>query len=642
MKWAVKDPLLVIVLCLLILIFALFIQDARAQYLPIPNFGAGGSIIPDAPGQAGYPFRQAVNQRFGGQVPISPQLVHINFASLPSTVTNGQQYYINDGSSGAPCGGSGSGAIAIGINGQWICINAATSSATAINLAPNQSGDYNAQAFKMKNVAAPTLTGDALSEGHTIGATTPAAITGTTITANTGFVGPHNGTVGATTPAAGIFTTVAGDVNGKINPMRHGAKCDGVTDDSASFVTSLGLAAGGRLEIPPTPTGCLLNSTVTYNVTTSGGIFISGPGSAVPGILCGNTAGCLDLIGTPGTATAPTSVEHLQFKPSSGVSAQIAYGLQMYGLANVSVSDVTFMGGSHWFTYALYLVGTQKSRIRDVTSSADGIGLRTDDSTGPVGSNQNIIDNFQSIGDHVLCSDFEGGVGANQMNSESCQNSVANGIVNNQTTSSGGFLPNIWVNPEVEANAGLDFQDQQGGVQLVNGGLIGGHNALEIDAHGWANVTNVNLNGGSGNAITLNGNVSGHYSYFEGNTILTTVVDNSGYQNVWRYNQGGFAPDLYGELIGTVGSFSGNVAGSAKCIMEGKGRAKCLLTGWNATASQAWTYPIAFTSSSSQIVTISGGTCGTYNPTTSAAQLALPFNGGGMTAENCEVLIQGQ
>ena len=41
-----------------------------------------------------------------------------------------------------------------------------------------------------------------------LGATGPAAVTGTTITANTGFSGPLNGTVGATTPNTGVFTQV--------------------------------------------------------------------------------------------------------------------------------------------------------------------------------------------------------------------------------------------------------------------------------------------------------------------------------------------------------------------------------------------------------------------------------------------------
>ncbi len=44
-----------------------------------------------------------------------------------------------------------------------------------------------------------------------IGGVTPAAVTGTTITANTGFVGPLNGIIGGVTPAAGAFTTIAGN-----------------------------------------------------------------------------------------------------------------------------------------------------------------------------------------------------------------------------------------------------------------------------------------------------------------------------------------------------------------------------------------------------------------------------------------------
>ena len=45
--------------------------------------------------------------------------------------------------------------------------------------------------------------------GVSVGSTTAAAITGTTITANTGFAGALNGTVGATTPNTGAFTTLS-------------------------------------------------------------------------------------------------------------------------------------------------------------------------------------------------------------------------------------------------------------------------------------------------------------------------------------------------------------------------------------------------------------------------------------------------
>lgn len=53
-----------------------------------------------------------------------------------------------------------------------------------------------------------TATGFSGPLNGTVGASTPAAVTGTTITANTGFSGPLDGTVGATTPTTGVFTQV--------------------------------------------------------------------------------------------------------------------------------------------------------------------------------------------------------------------------------------------------------------------------------------------------------------------------------------------------------------------------------------------------------------------------------------------------
>jgi pectate lyase-like protein len=94
---------------LLILLCATF---ARAQYNPIPNFT--GTL-------AGQQFRNALNNKLNGADTISPQLVHRNFAQLPSTVTNGQMYYVDDGATGTPCRGGGSGAIAMGVNGRWVC-----------------------------------------------------------------------------------------------------------------------------------------------------------------------------------------------------------------------------------------------------------------------------------------------------------------------------------------------------------------------------------------------------------------------------------------------------------------------------------------------------------------------------------------
>src|SRR5579872_4350672 len=86
-----------------------------------------------------------------------------------------------------------------------------TSNAQPINALPAQSGNYNAQNFKVQGLAAPGATGDALSEGNPIGAVSPAAVSSSS--------GALNGTVGATTPNTGSFTTLTstgGAVNGTI------------------------------------------------------------------------------------------------------------------------------------------------------------------------------------------------------------------------------------------------------------------------------------------------------------------------------------------------------------------------------------------------------------------------------------------
>ena len=98
----------------LVVLVMLAAGSAHAQFNPIPNFT--GTL-------AGQQFRNAVNAKFGGTDTSAPQLVHLQFSQLPASVTNGQMYYITDGAPGTPCKGGGSGAIAMGVNGKWVCGN---------------------------------------------------------------------------------------------------------------------------------------------------------------------------------------------------------------------------------------------------------------------------------------------------------------------------------------------------------------------------------------------------------------------------------------------------------------------------------------------------------------------------------------
>jgi hypothetical protein len=86
--------------------------QTRAQYAPVPNFTGVA---------AGKQFRQAVNDRFSGAVATSPTLAPLHLFQLPAAVSNGQMYYLVDGTPGVPCTGGGSGALAMGVGGKWVC-----------------------------------------------------------------------------------------------------------------------------------------------------------------------------------------------------------------------------------------------------------------------------------------------------------------------------------------------------------------------------------------------------------------------------------------------------------------------------------------------------------------------------------------
>jgi hypothetical protein len=103
---------------LLLLSIALIMLAApgvRAQYSGIPNYTGPG---------AGHNFRDAINQRFSGVMPISPLIVSRPFATLPAP-QDGMILFCNDCKRTTPCSGGGSGAFILGTRGIWSCSNPA-------------------------------------------------------------------------------------------------------------------------------------------------------------------------------------------------------------------------------------------------------------------------------------------------------------------------------------------------------------------------------------------------------------------------------------------------------------------------------------------------------------------------------------
>lgn len=136
----------------------LLLLDANvtfAQYQPVPNFIGVG---------AGQQFRQAINNRLSGVTPIAPAIVTIFYAQLPAEV-NGAIFYLRDGTAGVPCAGGGTGAFAIGINGQWSC-TAGAPPGSAGTVGNPLSATLNFNSFKGTNAAVDTTTGNVLSHGQ--------------------------------------------------------------------------------------------------------------------------------------------------------------------------------------------------------------------------------------------------------------------------------------------------------------------------------------------------------------------------------------------------------------------------------------------------------------------------------------------
>ena len=88
---------------------------------------------------------------------------------------------------------------------------------------------------------------------------------------------------------------------------------------------------------------------------------------------------------------------------------------------------------------------------------------------------------------------------------------------------------------------------------------------------------------------------------------------------------------------------AGGTSGYATCQQSIVGGIKTVaiqLNGYAQTGSaQTWNYPTAFYYTPA--MSISGGSCGTYNPTTTANTFTFPANAA-MTAENCNIVLMGQ
>lgn len=147
-----------------------------------------------------------------------------------------------------------------------------------------------------------------------IGTTTPLAIIGTTITANTMFSGPHNGTLGATTPASAVVTTLS--ASGTTTPT-GGIAAAGGFSISPRLIASCGTpaitATQGTDSTPVNTETYIVEIFIPANTTVTGVALLNG--SAVAGnvkiSLADSTGAPIAAAVTTSTAQAGTAVYQL-------------------------------------------------------------------------------------------------------------------------------------------------------------------------------------------------------------------------------------------------------------------------------------------------------------------------------------------
>lgn len=152
--------------------------------------------------------------------------------------------------------------------------------------------------------------------------------------------------------------------------------------------------------------------------------------------------------------------------------------------------------------------------------------------------------------------------------------------------------------------------------------------ATRIDASVHATVVaNIVLGRGGSGAVA-------------GMTGIFTPADVTGYSGNYPSPHGISFP-----LLSMISTSVNGTAGTAACSEAPSGYLNivtCSLGAYTQTGTaQVYTYPANFAYLSTPVLTIAGGSCGTYNPTAAWDKVTFPANAG-MTAETCQFTVMGQ
>lgn len=230
-------------------------------------------------------------------------------------------------------------------------------------------------------------------DGVTIGGASAAAITGTTITANTRFVGAIDGTVGATTPAAGAFTTLS--ATGLITSTVTGAVLADTSGGTNSLYIQFGNTGGNSFFGVDNSTGASLGSGTAYafaiytpteiagviagtkvTATTATGLAVTGTLSVAAG---NNTFALFDN-------SATTGYKYIQLQNTSGSSYFGTEGSAPALITGASAWDAVLRGQSG---IAFSADGGTSMQMRLSSTGLAVTGTITADGSITIGDNAN-------------------------------------------------------------------------------------------------------------------------------------------------------------------------------------------------------------------------------------------------------------
>jgi hypothetical protein len=192
--------------------FAVVLASAVALGQSPPNLPPAGVYqpVPNYTGvDAGLQFRTAINDRFSGVQPISPAIVNLAIANLP-TEQDGLVIFCRDCQRTTPCVAGGAGAWALGERGVWRCSSGALE------------GDLNANGHKVAGLAAGSASGDTLAFGQS------------------GAV--LNTLGGAKLDGSDVISNF--NVNGVVNVQAFGAVCTSITESAAATAGNATITVG--------------------------------------------------------------------------------------------------------------------------------------------------------------------------------------------------------------------------------------------------------------------------------------------------------------------------------------------------------------------------------------------------------------